>query len=61
MVCQKKYNLDQNLGRNLIRIEVEKEGISSFAVNFTTDLSDTFAEVVNMERIGFKVFHNNIF
>ena len=55
--------LDQNLGKHLIRREEasdreegEEEGkVGRFVVNFTSDLSDTFAEVINMEKIGFKV------
>ena len=47
--------LDQNLGKNLIKREDEVNGVGKFIVNFTSDLSDTFAEVINMEKIGFKV------
>ena len=47
--------LDQNLGKNLVRRDGEMNGVGKFIVNFTSDLSDTFAEVINMEKIGFKV------
>ena len=47
--------LDQNLGKNLVRRDGEMNGVGRFIVNFTSDLSDTFAEVINMEKIGFKV------
>ena len=54
--------LDQNLGKHLIRRAEGREGkeggearVGRFLVNFTSDLSDTFAEVINMEKIGFKV------
>ena len=55
--------LDQNLGKHLIRREEaadreegeEESKVGRFVVNFTSDLSDTFAEVINMEKIGFKV------
>ena len=47
--------LDQNLGKHLIKREDQMNGVGKFIVNFTSDLSDTFAEVVNMEKIGFKV------
>ena len=47
--------LDQNLGKNLVKRDGEFNGVGKFIVNFTSDLSDTFAEVVNMEKIGFKV------
>ena len=47
--------LDQNLGKNLVKRDGEISGVGKFIVNFTSDLSDTFAEVVNMEKIGFKV------
>merc|ERR1711923_23456 len=47
--------LDQNLGKNLVKRDGDLNGVGKFIVNFTSDLSDTFAEVVNMEKIGFKV------
>ena len=47
--------LDQNLGKNLIKLSENDNSIGRFVVNFTADLSDTFAEVINMEKIGFKV------
>ena len=47
--------LDKNLSRNLIQPANETSDIGKFSVNFTSDLSDTFAEVINMEKIGFKV------
>ena len=47
--------LDKNLSRNLIRRENDNESISRFSVDFTSDLSDTFAEVINMEKLGYKV------
>ena len=49
--------LDQNLSRNLIKLsdQGQDDSIGRFMVNFTSDLSDTFAEVINMEKIGFKV------
>ena len=47
--------LEVNLGRNLIKVDKVEEGCNTFIVNFTSVLSDTFAEVLNMEKIGFKV------
>ena len=47
--------LDKNLSRNLICKEENNESISRFSVDFTSDLSDTFAEVINMEKLGYKV------
>ena len=47
--------LEINLGRNLIKLDKNEGGSSTFVVNFTSVLSDTFAEVLNMEKIGFKV------
>ena len=43
--------LDQNLGKHLIKREEEMNGVGRFIVNFTSDLSDTFAEVFSVSSI----------
>ena len=51
--------LDQNLGKHLIRREdasdreegeEEQSKVGRFVVNFTSDLSDTFAEVIAFQQ-----------
>ena len=49
--------LDANLTRNLLLTLPPKEGAKAerYLVNFTTDLSDTLAEVKHLEHLGFTV------
>ena len=54
--CKVSDILSQNLTRTLLLVDrVELGSIQFYKVNFTSDLSDTLAEVKHLERLGFKV------